>query len=218
MKGYRTVYQGAEGEYTDRKSRFIAHVQPAASEEEALQFIEEMRRRYWDARHNCFAYVIAPEDGSLPLARSSDDGEPAQTAGKPMLDLLQAEELQNTVAVVTRYFGGILLGTGGLVRAYSGALRAALDNCVLVDKIPAVRMMLRCSYPLYGRLQGRLLESGGVLINTLYDTDVEIRFALPETAVPRFQKMLLEISSGSVQAQQTGSCWLGEADGTMKIL
>lgn len=218
MEGYRTVYQGATGEYTDRKSRFIAHVKPVSSEEEALRFIEQIRRQYWDAKHNCFAYVIRPDDGSPVMSRASDDGEPAQTAGKPMMDLLQGRQLFNVAAVVTRYFGGILLGTGGLVRAYGGALQEALDRCVIIDKIPAVRMQLQCSYPMYGKVQSRLLEAGGVLINTLYDADVQLWFALPAQEEEPFRKTLLSLSSGTLKPQATGACWLAEVDGSMKIL
>ncbi len=110
----KILYSGGQGELVEKKSRFIATVRPVSNEEEALAFIEEMRKQYWDARHNCFAYVIGERN---ELARFSDDGEPGGTAGKPMLDVLLGEGLHNTAVVVTRYFGGTLLGTGGLVRA-----------------------------------------------------------------------------------------------------
>ena len=114
---YKTVYRGGEGEIVEKKSRFIATVRPVHSEEEVLAFIEEVKKKYWDARHNCFAYVIGVTN---PTLRCSDDGEPAGTAGKPMLDVLTGEGLHDTAVVVTRYFGGTLLGPGGLVRAYQG--------------------------------------------------------------------------------------------------
>ena len=115
LEKYKVVYKGGQDEIIEKKSRFIATVAPVESEEKALAFIEAMKKKYWDARHNCFAYVIG-ERGQL--AGCSDDGEPSQTAGKPMLDVLLGEEIRNIVVVVTRYFGGTLLGTGGLVRAY----------------------------------------------------------------------------------------------------
>ena len=119
VKSYKTVYRGGMGEIVEKKSRFIAHVAHVESEEEALAFVEKIKKEYWDARHNCHAFTVGiPHE----TARCSDDGEPAQTAGKPMLDVLIGQKLKNTVVVVTRYFGGTLLGTGGLVRAYSAAV------------------------------------------------------------------------------------------------
>ena len=119
--------EGGEGEIVEKKSRFIATVRPVASEEEALAFIEEMKKKYWDARHNCSAFVIGRNQ---ELMRFSDDGEPPGTAGKPMLDVLLGAGLHNTAVVVTRYFGGTLLGTGGLVRAYSGAVQEGLRHAL----------------------------------------------------------------------------------------
>ena len=137
LEKYKVVYKGGQDEIIEKKSRFIATVAPVESEEEALAFIEAMKKKYWDARHNCFAYVIG-ERGQL--ARCSDDGEPGGTAGKPMLDVLMGEELIDVCAVVTRYFGGTLLGTGGLVRAYSGAVKEGLANAQILEKKQGVRM------------------------------------------------------------------------------
>ena len=128
---YKTVYEGGEGELVEKKSRFIATVRPVKTEEEANQFVEEMRKKYWDARHNCSAFVIGDRQ---EISRCSDDGEPAQTAGRPMLDVLLKEEIHNVCVVVTRYFGGTLLGTGGLVRAYQKATQTGLENSVIIDK------------------------------------------------------------------------------------
>ena len=130
-ESYLILYQGGSGELTEKKSRFIANTRPVESEEEALAFVEEMRKQYWDARHNCWAYVIGDRGEKK---RCSDDGEPSQTAGKPMLDVLTGSGVTNICVVVTRYFGGILLGTGGLVRAYSGAAKAGLEGSVIVEK------------------------------------------------------------------------------------
>ena len=127
----RIVYRGGTGEITEKKSRFIADIRPVSTEEEALAFIEEIRKKYWDARHHCYAYILG-ERGQQ--SRCSDDGEPSQTAGRPMLDVLTGEGLTDVCAVVTRYFGGTLLGTGGLVRAYSGAVKEGLSQCVLMEK------------------------------------------------------------------------------------
>lgn len=123
---YVLLIKGAEAELVEKKSRFIATVRPVASEEEAAAFIEEMKKKYYDARHNCSAFVIGDRG---QLTRSSDDGEPSGTAGRPMLEVLLGSGIRNIAAVVTRYFGGTLLGTGGLVRAYSGVLKEALAKC-----------------------------------------------------------------------------------------
>ena len=122
---YKIIYQGGEGEIVEKKSRFIASCIPVKSEEEALGFIESVRKKYWDARHHCYAYVLGERN---ELMRCSDDGEPQGTAGKPMLDVLLGAGVHDALVIVTRYFGGVLLGTGGLVRAYSGAARAGTES------------------------------------------------------------------------------------------
>ena len=131
---YRFAYEGGVGELVEKKSRFIATVTPVTSEEEALRFIEQTKKKYWDARHNCTAFTIGSRH---QLTRCSDDGEPAGTAGRPMLDVLLKEDIHNVAVVVTRYFGGTLLGTGGLVRAYSGAVQEGLRS--FRDSYPSVR-------------------------------------------------------------------------------
>lgn len=145
VEHYKIIYEGGEGELVEKKSRFIAQIAPVKTEEEALAFVEEIRRQHWNARHHCYAYIIG-ERGQT--ARCSDDGEPSQTAGKPMMDVLEGEELHDVCAVVTRYFGGTLLGTGGLVRAYSGALKEGLKNCVAVEKRLGVQMEAEADYNL----------------------------------------------------------------------
>ena len=145
---YKTVYRGGEGEIVEKKSRFIATVRPVHSEEEVLAFIEEVKKKYWDARHNCFAYVIGVTN---PTLRCSDDGEPAGTAGKPMLDVLTGEGLHDTAVVVTRYFGGTLLGTGGLVRAYQGAVKEGLQASTVSQSAWVTGMRLERIIPDLGR-------------------------------------------------------------------
>ena len=145
---YKILYEGGSGEIIEKKSRFIATLRPVESEEEAYAFIEEMRKKYWDATHNCSAFVVG-ERGEL--ARCSDDGEPSQTAGRPMLDVLLGEEIRNVCAVVTRYFGGTLLGTGGLVRAYSGAVKEGLAHCTVVTKRLAKELAVTTDYSGVGR-------------------------------------------------------------------
>ena len=136
---YKTLLEGGVGEVTEKKSRFIATAMPVNSEEEAVLFIESIKKKYWDARHNCSAFVVGRNH---ELKRCSDDGEPSQTAGKPILDVLLAEDIHNAVIVVTRYFGGTLLGTGGLVRAYTKAAKEGLLNSKVITKFNIFDMYL----------------------------------------------------------------------------
>ena len=138
----RVVYTGGEGEITEKKSHFIATVKPVQSEEEAVAFINETKKKYWDARHNCSAFVIGERQ---ELTRCSDDGEPAQTAGRPMLDVLLREKITDVAVVVTRYFGGVLLGTGGLVRAYQAATQAGLAASRLIEKCKGQQLLVHTS-------------------------------------------------------------------------
>ena len=141
--GYRVVYEGGEGEIVEKKSRFIATVRPVETEEEAVAFINEMKKKYWDARHNCSAFVIGSRQ---EVTRCSDDGEPAQTAGRPMLDVLLREGITNVAVVVTRYFGGVLLGTGGLVRAYQSATQAGLAASKIIEKCLGKKLIIHTDY------------------------------------------------------------------------
>ena len=150
LERYKTVYEGGQGEIVEKKSRFIANVRPVKSEEEAQAFIEEMKKKYWDARHNCSAYVIGEH---REYTRCSDDGEPSQTAGRPMLDVLLGEDLYDTAVVVTRYFGGTLLGTGGLVRAYSKAVQEGLANSCIIERKHGILLAVETDYNGIGRIQ-----------------------------------------------------------------
>ena len=132
----KVIYEGGSGEIEEKKSRFIANIAPVTTEEEAVAYINAMKKKYWDARHNCSAFIIGRNQ---ELTRCSDDGEPSGTAGRPMLDVLLREGIRDVVVVVTRYFGGTLLGTGGLVRAYQGAVQEGLKNCTIIEKRPGKR-------------------------------------------------------------------------------
>src|SRR5699024_4493064 len=143
MRKHRAVFQGGREEIVEKKSRFIAHVQAVETVEEAQEFIEAVKKKYWDARHNCSAFSVGEQN---PLTRCSDDGEPGGTAGKPILEVIQGSGICNIAIVVTRYFGGTLLGTGGLVRAYTDAAKAGIENSVIIEKIPGVRMKLVTDY------------------------------------------------------------------------
>ena len=157
---FRTVYRGRTGEIVEKKSRFIATVRLVESEEEALSCLEALRKKYWDARHNCFVYIIGENQETV---RCSDDGEPSGTAGRPMLDVVQGAGLRNVLVVVTRYFGGTLLGTGGLVRAYTQSTQAGIDAAQLVVVSRCVDLRIRIAYPRYEQLV-RLAEDHGAKV------------------------------------------------------
>lgn len=176
MKRHKVVYNSGEGEIVEKKSRFIATVRPVKTEEEAVLFIDEMKKKYWNATHNCSAYVLGLNN---EIMRCSDDGEPAQTAGRPMLDVLIGEEIRNVCVVVTRYFGGTLLGTGGLVRAYSKSVQEGLAGCDIIEKIPADRVDIDCDYTLVGKLQYLIAQEGITVLDTVYTDKVNMSIMIP---------------------------------------
>ena len=198
VESYQTVYRGGMGEIIEKKSRFIAEVYPIESEEQAAQILEETRKKYWDARHNCYAYCIGKKQ---ELKRCSDDGEPSQTAGKPMLDVLTGAGLCDTVVVVTRYFGGTLLGTGGLVRAYTAAAKAGVEASEVIEKIPAVQFLVKVTYNLIGTLLYLLGQRGYSQLDSEYAEDVSVRFLVPLTERTSMEKQLLESFQGSAKTE-----------------
>ena len=212
---YKILYKGGEGEITEKKSRFIATVRPVETEEEAAAFIAEMKKRYWDASHNCSAFVIGEEN---PLTRCSDDGEPAQTAGRPMLDVLLGAEVYNVCAVVTRYFGGTLLGTGGLVRAYSKAVREGLLNCVILEKCLADRLRLSTDYSGLGKLQYILSEAGIAVLDSQYGEAVEMTILAPASQSRQIRKKITEGTNGRCGIELQGQVYYGMDAGEIVLL
>lgn len=175
-EGIKILYRGGSGELEEKKSRFIANTLPVSSQEEALAFIEKIKKQYWDARHNCYAYVLGDHH---EIQRFSDDGEPGGTAGKPMLDVLLGEDIHNAVIVVTRYFGGTLLGTGGLVRAYSGAAKEGLTGSLILTKRQGRRLFLKTAYPDVGKIQYLLLGNNIPILSEDYGADVTFEVLIP---------------------------------------
>lgn len=215
LSEYRTVYEGGEGEIVEKKSRFIATVLPVSTEEEALSFIESMKKKYWNATHNCYAYVIG-ERGELQ--RCSDDGEPGGTAGKPMLDVLNGEEIRNVVVVVTRYFGGTLLGTGGLVRAYSSATREGLRSSVIITKIHGIKLHIETDYTGLGKIQYILAQRNLKILDTEYTDKVDLYVLVPESLQKEVQDALVEGTNGQVKMDPMQDCYFAEIDGMPTIL
>ncbi|MEY8332318.1 YigZ family protein [Lachnospiraceae bacterium 47-T17] len=172
----KTVYQGGTGEIEEKKSRFIATVCPVACEEEAIAFFNRIKKEYWDARHNCTAFTIGEKHENT---RCSDDGEPSGTAGRPMLDVLLREDIHNTAVVVTRYFGGTLLGTGGLVRAYQKSVQAGLANSVIIERRRGRALTIDTDYTGLGKIQHILASADIPLLDTEYTDQVRIRAMVP---------------------------------------
>lgn len=191
---YRVVYQGGEGEIIEKKSRFIATVKPVESEEEAVAFINEMKKKYWDARHNCSAFVIGEHQ---ELTRCSDDGEPAQTAGRPMLDVLLKEGVTNVAVVVTRYFGGVLLGTGGLVRAYQKSVQEGLAHSQMIEKRKGFLLYIKTDYNGIGKLQYLFAQKEISILNSEYAADVTMTVLVPYERKQEIEKAVTEATSGS---------------------
>ena len=193
------------GEYTEKRSRFIGQLWPVADEAEALARIAAVKKEHYDARHNCFAYILR-EGGTV---RYSDDGEPQGTAGQPILAVLNGAELQNVCCTVTRYFGGVLLGTGGLVRAYTAAAKAALGSAGVQRMALWHSETLRCPYPMYERIRRLTEDSGAVIESTDYGADIVLSLLVPAEGAAAFDKALRELSAGSIAPEKTGEVFRG---------
>ena len=214
LSQYKTVYSGGEAEIIEKKSRFIATVRPIKSEEEALAFVESMRKKYWNATHNCFAYVIGEH---FQVQRCSDDGEPSGTAGKPMLDVLLGEEIHDVAVVVTRYFGGTLLGTGGLVRAYSGATKEGLAASSVITKMYGQKLLIQTDYTGLGKIQYILGQRGLTILNSVYTDRVELEVLLPETEIQPVMADITEGTNGQAKLELQETCYFANVGGSMKI-
>ena len=200
MESYIVPFQEAETEMIEKRSRFIGHVWPVESEEQARALIEATKKKYHDARHNCWCYII--REGNI--LRYSDDGEPQGTAGQPMLGVFQREEVTNVCCVVTRYFGGIQLGAGGLVRAYSHAAVLALEAAHIVTYEKYAQMRLMISYSDYSRYLSELEKSAVIIDNTVFEENVIIEFAVKKTVLPNLEARLVEMSGGKLKMLPNG--------------
>lgn len=208
------VYKGGQGEITEKKSRFIATVRPVESEDEAVSFINETKKKYWDVRHNCSAFVIGKRQ---ELTRCSDDGEPAGTAGRPMLDVLLKENIHNAAVVVTRYFGGVLLGTGGLVRAYQQATKAGLSASEIIEKKEGAVLFIRTDYTGIGRLQYLFAQEKITVMDTAYEADVLVKAVIPENDKKRIEKTIIEQTNGTAKLEWGDEVTFAEYDGEVLL-
>ncbi|WP_045303374.1 YigZ family protein [Saccharothrix sp. ST-888] len=201
-KPYLTIRSSGTHEIEIKKSRFICHLARVSDEDEAQAFIAGIRKQYWDARHNCTAFVVG---GEQPRERSSDDGEPGGTAGVPMLEVLRRRGLTDTVAVVTRYFGGIKLGAGGLVRAYGSAVSEAVDSVGLLERRPVLLLSVAVDHTRAGRLENDLRAAGYAVRELAYEaTGVRIEVGVPESEVTAFHAWLAEATGGAAEAVAAG--------------
>ena len=210
----RVVYTGGEGEITEKKSHFIATVKPVQSEEEAVAFINETKKKYWDARHNCSAFAIGERQ---ELTRCSDDGEPAQTAGRPMLDVLLREGITNVAVVVTRYFGGVLLGTGGLVRAYQSATQAGLAASKIIEKRQGKKLIIHTDYNGLGKLQYLFGQQKTAILDTEYAADVVLTILVPVEQKDFLYKEIIEQTNGTAQMEWGEDAVYALIDKTVQI-
>lgn len=210
LEQYKTIYEGGEGEIVEKKSRFIATVRPVESEEEALAFLEEMKKKYWDARHNCYVYSVGM---NREFTRCSDDGEPSGTAGRPMLDVVLGEDIYNVAVVVTRYFGGVLLGTGGLVRAYSKAVQEGLTASKVILKQKGIALKITTDYTGIGKIQYIAGERNIPILDSEYTDKVVMKLLVPVQDVGSVQKAVTEGTNGRAGIEKDQELYYAVIDG-----
>ncbi len=214
QEGYRTVYRGGTGEVIEKKSRFIADVRLTETEEEALDFIEQKKKQYWDARHHCYAYIIGDRE---EIVRAADDGEPSGTAGRPILNVLQQEGLRNITVVVTRYFGGTLLGTGGLTRAYSQAAAEGVKNSILIRKEAGAVLRIETDYTGLGKIQYLMGQRGIPLLASEYTENVVLEAMVPLDQQKQFTDELVDATSGAVKTEEKETCYYAVLNGEVLL-
>lgn len=206
---YRTIAKRAEAEIEEKKSRFIATVMPVSTEEEALLFINHLKKKYWDATHNVYAYSVYEEN---VVQRFSDDGEPSGTAGIPVLEVIKKAHIQNAAIVVTRYFGGTLLGAGGLVRAYGKCAAAGISAAGVIKKQLCVETIINTDYSLLGKIQNFLKENNYVIKDTLFAQDVKIIVYVPIMNREKFQDLIIDLTNAGVLMEEREEVYISLPD------
>ena len=214
LESYKTLLEGGTAEIVEKKSRFISTVRLVESEEEALTFIEEMKKKYWDARHNCYVYSVGM---NREYTRCSDDGEPSGTAGRPMLDVILGEDIYNVAVVVTRYFGGILLGTGGLVRAYSKAVQEGLKNSRIIQKKYGISLEVTTDYTGIGKIQYIAGERKLPVLDSEYTDKVVMKLLVPADETEAVRKAITEGTNGRARMQKEKDLYFAVLDGEVHI-
>jgi uncharacterized YigZ family protein len=211
---FKTIYKGGIGEIVMKKSRFIATVCPVDTEEAANEVIETLKKKYWDATHNCTAYILGTDNS---LMRCSDDGEPSKTAGRPMLDVLLSHELTNLVVVVTRYFGGTLLGTGGLVKAYQSATIEGLNQSKIITKELGIRLQITTDYFFIGKIQYYISQEQITQLTSEYTDIVQLVVLVPPSKFQSFIMKIAELTNGSAILEELGQVYFATIDGEVHL-
>lgn len=210
LKEYRTLLSYGEDEVTIEKSRFIGYATPIESEEEAIAFIEKIRTKHWNATHNVPAYIVGDNN---EIQRYSDDREPSGTAGIPVLEVIKKENLRNVAVVVTRYFGGVKLGTGGLVRAYTRGAKIGLEAAKIVTKRLYELVHVSIDYTMLGKIQNEILQNGYLIKETTYDDSVHFYLYIEVDSLDHFEKQIVEWTNGRSTIDCKGQEYLTEIDG-----
>ncbi len=207
---YRTIYGYGEDEIIINKSRFIGYAMPIETEEDALEFIDKIKAKHRDATHNVYAYVVGKDNN---IQRFSDDGEPSGTAGIPVLEVIKKEDLRNVVVVVTRYFGGIKLGAGGLIRAYTKGAKIGLEAGIIIDKVLHTKLKLRIDYTIYGTIENHLMTKGYIVDDIVYDDGVNIYVYIENSQVDYFKEIITDLTSGRGIIEYVAEEYLAMKDG-----
>ncbi|NLX61587.1 MAG: YigZ family protein [Tissierellia bacterium] len=210
LESYRTIHKYGKDEIMINKSRFIGHAMPIGNEEEALEFIDKIKTEHKDATHNVYAYVVGDNNN---IQRFSDDGEPSGTAGIPVLEVIKKENLRNVVVVVTRYFGGIKLGAGGLIRAYTKGAKIGLEAGIIVDKVLHRKLKVRVNYTSYGVIENFLNQEGYIIDNIIYDDAVNIYVYIDTKVVNNFIKKITNLTNGTAEFEYLEEEYISIKDG-----
>lgn len=213
MKTYKTLHDFGSDEYVVEKSTFIGYAKPIKSEEEAVEFINQIKKKHKDATHNVWAYTVGE---TMNIQRYSDDGEPQGTAGIPTLEVIKKEDLRDVVVVVTRYFGGIKLGAGGLVRAYTKGAKIGIEAAQIIQKVKYKEVSVTIDYNQIGKVQNEIMNMGYTIKDTLYSEKVEIIVYSREEETDSLKAKMIDITSGTADVGESESFYLSEKDG--KIL
>ena len=214
---FKIPVSGSIGEYVEKRSKFLATLIPVEDEKKAESEIRRLKKKYYDERHNCYAYVVFSQDKEV-IERSSDDGEPSGTAGKPILEVITGGQIYNILIVVTRHFGGVLLGTGGLVRAYTAAAKEALTNCKLTEIREGEKFRLNLNYNDLGKVQYLMRSLDACELESTYENDINLVLIIPKDNGERFKRELSEIFSGKEKLESEGTVMYGSEGGKTFIL
>ena len=209
----KRVHKDGSAQITEKKSRFIGDVYNIENEEDALYYINETKKKYWDARHHCYAYIIGNNN---EIKRFSDDGEPSGTAGKPILDVLDKSGIANCLIIVTRYFGGTLLGTGGLIRAYSEAAKSGIEASGIMEVKKGIQAQIDADYNSFGKIQYMCMERNIIITDTEYGENVHINMIIEESEYAHFQKAVADAFAGRLEIVKNDNVIFGIYDGMVQ--